>query len=54
MPFQLTVEKLVVQRDHLAVALDEMVVVALDQDAAAYVERAGLARDVRPAFVDRH
>jgi len=41
-----------VQVDHLAIAREEMVVVALDPHAAADVERARLTSDVGPAFVE--
>src|SRR5438094_767506 len=51
MPLERAREQLVVQRDHLAVAAEQMVVVALHENAAADVERAGLAADVGPALV---
>ena len=42
------------QLDHLAVARKQMVVVALEPYVRCDLERAGLTRDVRPAFDERH
>ena len=53
MPFELVAHaELLVERDDVAIAREEVVVVALEQVAAADVERRGLAAEARPALVD--
>jgi hypothetical protein len=52
-PLQLVAHaELLVQRDDVAIAGEQVVVVALQQGAAADVERGGLAADAGPALVD--
>ena len=53
MPLELAGKQLVVQRDHLGVALEEVVVVAVEPHATAEIEGARLTADVRPAFDER-
>jgi len=52
MPLELAGEQLVVQRDHVAVALEEVVVVAVDPYTVPEIERARLATNVGPAIED--
>jgi hypothetical protein len=54
MPLELTREQLLVERDHVAVALEEVVVVAVDPHTIAEIERAGLSRDIGPSLVQGH
>jgi hypothetical protein len=54
MPLELSGQQLLVQRGHVRVALEEMVVVAIDPRAIAEIERARLSTDIRPSFVERY
>src|ERR671935_2912243 len=53
MPLQLSRQELLVQRAHVRVALEEVVVVAVDPYAVTEIERARLSADVGPALIQR-